>query len=202
MYEDDGGEKFRFIFNLYRPPKFLQLTQITLLLIILIQSVGLIKDKMQCRFKPCVEKLRKMLIVNCLGMCSVVFFGFWGLYFYDKKLIILKEMSDMGYKPPLSKNLTEHIFPFLFILFEFFIEDVNMLCGVMLIPFSILYYFISFCYYNKLGRWQYGLLNEIKSISRILVFAEFTIFALISIVIVYMIKLKLKSLKARNVKID
>ncbi|KCZ80341.1 hypothetical protein H312_02248 [Anncaliia algerae PRA339] len=185
---DECEEKYKYIYNLTKPYKFIQLTQILLLLLIFLHSISVFEINIPVEFRSFMKYLRKVLMVNALGISFCVFLGYWSLYLSDPENVVVKELVALGYRPSLLKNNAQHTLPFLFALYEAFqIEGDPNLC-ILLIPSSVIYYLFSFYFYKLSGRWQYGIFDNLGNSARIIFFIEFTILSMFYVYLIHTIK--------------
>ena len=186
-----------------RSYKFVYLTNIGAFFIICILLIGLIYELLPNNMNDVIQKRIKFFYTTATAIAIaleiLIVSSFWILYIIFPPLVVNKTLYMRGYRTPLLKQLSMHVFPLLFGMVEGLNTTQNhSKTNFIVIGFiGIIYYFISFVTAGILGYWQYGFLQRMNNLMRIIAFIGFTGACMMGITIYIEIY---KRLLKRNVK--
>ena len=110
--------------------------------------------------------------------------SFWPLFLIDPKLVLGRKLSTKNYKISVYGNLCIHLFPFISLFLQVFIENVTICFKIELFIVSIfsilLSFWLEFTASKNNGRFPYPLLNYVK---RIFIFPIVLTFIILSMLV-------------------
>lgn len=193
----DYIENSKFIQNCaeYATYKYLLLTKISLFFTLLSSTSGLLKRITGINSKPHVFLLA---ISSCLQ--TIVFILFWGLMFFDKKLVVDHKAIQQKTEASLWNRLCSHAFPFILSYLNMHEMSLNYSGNhiAFFIIFTILYFLATSFYSWYFNRDVYPLLSKINIIQKLFVFFGVAVVS----IIIYLINIKLFSKNKKEQKLE
>ena len=190
----DQIENTKFIQNCpaYSIYKYLLLTKISLLLTILSSLSGIIK-----RLTGNENRFYSLLLASSSTLQTIVFILFWGLLFFDKKMVIDPDSIKNHSESSLWNRFCSHVIPF--ILAYLNIHDFNLKYEDRHIKFfflfGIIYYGLTSLYTWNYHRQVYPLLSKLNYLQKVFLFLGVVFLA----ITIYFINLRIFKKQQTNI---
>lgn len=110
-----------------------------------------------------LEKFYRYSLFFMLICNSTVTAGFWVLFSYNKRLLMVKA-ENCNYSVPFWKNLIDHSIPLLTIILEmFFYEFQYTKYSLFAILVTLVAYYLDICIYHHFFKvWPYTIMNRLS----------------------------------------
>lgn len=174
--------------------KIVYLTNIGLILTLTTLVIGLLITALDYtsmkETRRALKRIHWCIAEVNVGMETIVFLGYWILYWMDRSLV-----ASTMYKDPVAKEMSMHVLPFFFALYEGWIakSQRSWINHVIFLVFAIFYYSLSkYASTKNAGKWQYKFLTNMSTLGRVLACVGFMVLGQVSIEVFIFCRRRLK----------